>query len=60
MRVNDDGVLDGAAGPIPPNEATFARLPYWKFDAAKAQQLRWRMLEFEKKPGGDEHERVGI
>jgi hypothetical protein len=48
VRVSDDGVLDGAVGPIPPKDATSAKLRRWEFDPKKGEQLRRRFLEFER------------
>lgn len=48
VRVNNAGVLDGAVGPIPPNQATAVKLGQWAFDLKKGEQLRRRFLEFER------------
>jgi hypothetical protein len=46
--VNSDGVLDGAMGPISPNEAKHAKLSHWTFNPEEGEQLRRRFLEFER------------
>ncbi|MGE0681421.1 MAG: hypothetical protein AB7P69_11060 [Candidatus Binatia bacterium] len=48
VHVTDDGLLDGAIGPIPPNEATIAKLPEWKFIPLEGKRIRGRLLEFER------------
>jgi hypothetical protein len=47
VRVNYQGILDGAAGSLPPSAATAAQLPHWPFVRAAGEQLRGRFLEFE-------------
>ncbi len=32
VRIDDAGVVDGAAGPLPPDEVTAAKLHQWTFD----------------------------
>jgi len=46
--MNDEGVLDGAAGPIPPCQAKQSKLPHWAFDPEKGEQFWRRLLEFER------------
>lgn len=46
VRVNNAGIIDGAAGPIPLEEATAENLRQWPFDQKKAEDLRRRFLEF--------------
>lgn len=48
VRVTDDGLLDGATGPIPPKEATVAKLQDWKFTPLEGERIRGRLLEFER------------
>jgi len=47
VRITQDGVLDGAYGPIPRKKATPTKLPHWPFSSAEGEQLRRRLLEFE-------------
>jgi len=35
VRIAEDGVLDGAYGPIPRKKATPAKLPYWSFSSVE-------------------------
>lgn len=48
VRVDPAGLIDGAVGPIPLEEATAAKLRKWAFDQKKAEELRRRFLEFER------------
>ena len=43
--VTDDGVLDGAYGPIPRKEARLAKLPHWPFTTAEGERLPWHRHE---------------
>ena len=48
VHVTDDGLLDGATGPIPAHEATLAKLPHWTFTLMEGKRIRGRLLEFER------------
>jgi hypothetical protein len=48
VRVNEEGVVDGAYGPIRDSEATRTNLPTWRFQEGTGEQVRWRINEFER------------
>jgi hypothetical protein len=46
VRVTDDGMIDGVAGPIPPAEALRDTLPAWPYNPVEGHQLQRQISKY--------------